>query len=120
MKKRCQPKKDEETGKYLNNGQSRKAGLNRAISDSEALASLRASASWYELRRKIEYAAAKSGKVFGVVPPHHTSLECPECHHIDASNFLWRKICMWRVRVSFPLYFHHEYTVHDVKTMSQA
>jgi len=76
MKKRCKPKRDEETGKYLNNGQSRKAGLNRAISD----------ASWYELRRKIEYAAAKSGKVFGVVPPHHTSLECPECHHIDASN----------------------------------
>jgi len=76
MKKRCQPKRDEKTGRYLNNGQSRKAGLNRAISD----------ASWYELRRKIEYAAAKSGKVFGVVPPHHTSLECPECHHIDASN----------------------------------
>ena len=37
MKKRCKPKKDEVTGRYLNNGQSRKAGLNRAISD----------ASWY-------------------------------------------------------------------------
>ena len=76
MKKRCKPKKDEETGRYLNNGQSRKVGLNRAISD----------ASWYELRSKIEYAAAKSGKIFGVVPPHHTSQECPECYHIDASN----------------------------------
>ncbi|MBR8833556.1 MAG: transposase [Stigonema ocellatum SAG 48.90 = DSM 106950] len=76
MKKRCKPKKDEETGRYLNNGQSRKAGLNRAISD----------AGWYELRTKIEYAAAKSGKIFGVVPPHYTSQECPECHHIDSSN----------------------------------
>ena len=76
LKKRCKPSKDEETGHYLNNGQSRKAGLNRAISD----------AAWYELRSKIEYAAAKSGKIFGVVPPHHTSQECPECHHIDSSN----------------------------------
>lgn len=76
MKKRCKPKKDEQTVTYLNNGQSRKAGLNRAISD----------AGWYELRTKIEYAAAKSGKIFGVVPPHHTSQECPQCHHVDASN----------------------------------
>lgn len=76
MKKRCKPKKDENIVRYLNNGQSRKAGLNRAISD----------AGWYELRTKIEYAAAKSGKIFGVVPPHHTSQECPECHHIDPSN----------------------------------
>ena len=76
MKKRCKPKKDEETGRYLNNGQSRKVGLNRAISD----------AGWYELRTKIEYAAVKSGKIFSVVPPHHTSQECPQCHHVDASN----------------------------------
>jgi putative transposase len=90
MKKRCKPildvksaggstppgKFDELTGRYLNNGQSRKVGLNRAISD----------ASWYELRTKIEYAAAKSGKIFDVVPPHLTSQECPNCHHIDSSN----------------------------------
>jgi putative transposase len=75
MKKRCKPKKDE-NGRYVNNGQSRKVGLNRAISD----------ASWYELRTKIQYAAAKSGKIFGVVPPQQTSQECPECHHIDADN----------------------------------
>jgi len=31
MKKRCKPKIDEATGRYLNNGQSRKVGLNRAI-----------------------------------------------------------------------------------------
>ncbi len=74
--KRCQPKKDEETGRYLSNGQARKAGLNRAISD----------ASWYDLRTKIQYAAAKLGKIFDVVPPHHSSQSCPECHHIDASN----------------------------------
>ncbi|MBR8841195.1 MAG: transposase, partial [Stigonema ocellatum SAG 48.90 = DSM 106950] len=76
MKKRCKPKKDEQTGRYINNGQSKKVGLNRAISD----------AGWYELRSKIEYAAAKSGKIFGVVPPYQTSQECPQCHHIDASN----------------------------------
>ncbi len=76
MKKRCKPKKDDKNGGHLNNGQSRKVGLNRAISD----------ASWYELRTKIEYAAAKSGKIFEVVPPHLTSQECPECHHVDSSN----------------------------------
>jgi putative transposase len=66
MKKRCKPKLDKETGRYINNGQSRKAGLNRAIND----------ASWYDLRKKIEYVAAKLGKIFDVVPPHHTSQEC--------------------------------------------
>ncbi|MDF5720756.1 MAG: transposase [Rhizonema sp. PD37] len=86
LKKRCKPNLNEETGRYLNNGQSRKAGLNRAISDSEALASLRASASWYELRTKIHYAAEKRGKIFEVVPPHYTSQQCPECHHADALN----------------------------------
>ncbi len=75
MKKRCKPKKDE-TGRYVNNGQSKKVGLNRAISD----------ASWFELRLKIEYTAAKSGKIFGVVPPHHTSQTCPNCHHVDAAS----------------------------------
>jgi putative transposase len=76
MKKRCKPKLDEATGKYLNNGQSRKVGLNRSISD----------AAWYELRLKTEYVAGKLGKRFEVVPPHHTSLECPECHHVDSPN----------------------------------
>ena len=52
MKKRCKPKKDEQTGRYINNGQSRKVGLNRAISD----------CGWYELRTKIEYAVSPALK----------------------------------------------------------
>ncbi|WYL94328.1 MAG: transposase [Gloeotrichia echinulata IR180] len=101
MKKRCQPKIDdpalktgfpsqatggEETGRFLKNGQSRKRGLNRSISDSEALASLRASASWSDLVLKIEYLAAKHGKVVIKVNPKHTSQKCQNCGHVDASN----------------------------------
>ena len=52
MKKRCKPYIDEQTGRYINNGQSRKVGLNRAISD----------AGWYELRSKIEYAVSPALK----------------------------------------------------------
>ena len=75
MKKRCKPKLDE-VGRFLSNGQSRKKGLNRSISD----------ASWYSLTQKIEYLAAKQGKVFKRVNPRHTSQRCPECGHVDSSN----------------------------------
>jgi putative transposase len=74
MKKRCKPKIDEETGRFLKNGQSRKKGLNRSISD----------ASWGELVLKIEYLAAKHGKVVIKVNPKHTSQKCQNCGHIDA------------------------------------
>jgi len=37
-------------------------------------------------RKETGFPKFKSGKIFGVVPPHHTSQECPECHHIDPSN----------------------------------
>ena len=33
MMRRCKVKSDEKTGRFLKNGQSRKKGLNRAISD---------------------------------------------------------------------------------------
>ncbi|MEH2292728.1 transposase [Nostoc sp.] len=69
-------KTDEITGRFLKNGQSRKKGLNRAISD----------ASWGELILKIEYLAAKQGKVVIKINPKHSSQECRNCGHIDKSN----------------------------------
>ncbi len=76
MIKRCKPKYDEKTGRFLKNGQSAKRALNRLIAD----------ASWYSLTQKIEYMAAKSGKIVLRVNPRHTSQECSVCHHIDPDN----------------------------------
>ncbi|WP_449418867.1 RNA-guided endonuclease InsQ/TnpB family protein [Phormidium nigroviride] len=76
MMRRCKVKSDEKTGRFLKNGQSRKKGLNRAISD----------ASWGDLILKIEYLAAKQGKIVIKVNPKHSSQECRSCGHIDKSN----------------------------------
>jgi putative transposase len=76
MLRRCRVKIDEKTGRFLNNGQSIKKGLNRSISD----------ASWGELILKIEYLAAKQGKVVIKVNPKYSSTECRNCGHIDKSN----------------------------------
>ncbi|MGK7940100.1 MAG: RNA-guided endonuclease InsQ/TnpB family protein, partial [Crocosphaera sp.] len=76
MIKRCKPKYDEKTGRFLKNGQSAKRALSRLIAD----------ASWYSLTHKIEYMAAKSGKIVLRVNPRHTSQECSVCHHIDPDN----------------------------------
>ena len=75
MVKRCKPKKDE-NGKYIKNGQSAKRALNKAISD----------ASWGILIQKIEYVAAKSGKVFLLCNPRHTSQTCSACGQVDKAN----------------------------------
>jgi putative transposase len=63
MLRRCRLKIDEKTGRFLNNGQSSKKGLNRSISD----------ASWGEFILKIEYLAAKQGKVVIKVNPKYSS-----------------------------------------------
>jgi len=76
MMRRCRVKADEKTGRFLKNGQSRKKGLNRFISD----------AGWADLILKIEYLAAKQGKVVITINPKHSSQECPNCGHIDKSN----------------------------------
>ena len=76
MMRRCRIKGDEKTGRFLKNGQSRKKGLNRSISD----------AGWAELILKIEYLAAKQGKVVIKINPKYSSQECPKCGHIDKSN----------------------------------
>jgi len=86
MKSRCKPKKDvseachasdiNHKGRFLSNGQSRKKGLNRSISD----------ASWYSLLKKIEYIAAKHGKFFHKVNPRYSSQTCPKCGHVHKDN----------------------------------
>ena len=76
MMRRCRVKGDEKTGRFLKNGQSRKKGLNRSISD----------AGWAELILKIEYLAAKQGKVVIKINPKYSSQECRKCGHIDKSN----------------------------------
>ncbi|MDJ0620817.1 MAG: transposase, partial [Calothrix sp. MO_192.B10] len=62
MIKRCKPKYDQVKGRFLSNGQSAKRALSRSIAD----------ASWYALISKIEYMAAKSGKVVFKINPRHT------------------------------------------------
>ncbi|WP_199306887.1 zinc ribbon domain-containing protein [Anabaena sphaerica] len=69
-------KTDEKTGRFLKNGQSRKKGLNRSISD----------ASWSDLILKIEYLAVKQGKVVIKINPKYSSQECRNCGHTDESN----------------------------------
>ena len=76
MMRRCRVKIDEKTGRFLKNGQSIKKGLNRSISD----------AGWSELTLKIEYLAAKQGKIVIKVNPKYSSTECRNCGNIDKSN----------------------------------
>ena len=76
MLRRCKVKVDETTGRFLKNGQSKKKALNRSISD----------AGWTELTLKIDYLAAKSGKVVIKVNPRNSSCECRKCGHTDKLN----------------------------------
>ena len=74
--RRCRVKLDEKTGRFLKNGQAKKKGLNRSISD----------AGWGELSLKIEYLAVKQGKIVIKINPKHSSQECRNCGNIDKSN----------------------------------
>ena len=75
MMKRCQPIKSN-TERCLPNNQSAKRGLNRSLSD----------ASWYDLTKKLEYLAAKSGKRLDKVNPQYTSKTCSKCSHVDRDS----------------------------------
>ena len=75
MMKRCQPIKSN-TGRCLPNNQSAKRGLNRSLSD----------ASWYDLTKKLEYLAAKSGKRLAQVNLQYTSKTCSKCSHVDRDS----------------------------------
>jgi putative transposase len=67
--KRPKPKQDEETGQYLHNGASAKAGLNKSISD----------AGWAEFVQYCTYKAEYAGRCVLTVRPNYTSQICPGC-----------------------------------------
>lgn len=72
MSRTPQPKQDEETGQYLPNGASQKAGLNKSIVD----------AGWSTFISLCEYKAACAGVVQVVkVDPYKTSQVCSGCLH---------------------------------------
>lgn len=73
---RCKPKKDELTGRYIENGQAAKSGLNKAILD----------AAWGELKQKVKVMSEKAGVIFHEVNPRRTSQECSECHYVSPTN----------------------------------
>ena len=76
MMARCQVKIDEQTGKYLHNGQAAKSGLNKVIAD----------AAWYSLKQKVRIKAERWGKLIVEVNPKYSSLECSQCGHISPNN----------------------------------
>jgi putative transposase len=65
------PKMDEETGQFLPNGHSAKAGLNTSILD----------AGWYGFRQIVSYKAASAGRTYVEVNPAFTSQDCSGCGH---------------------------------------
>ncbi len=72
---RCKPKQDE-NGKYLKNGQSAKAKLNRLIAD----------ASWGELKEKVRSLTEKLGLHYLEINPKNTSRQCNHCGHTSKDN----------------------------------
>jgi len=63
-------------GRFLRNGASAKAGLNRAI----------LARGWGEVRRQLEYKAAWYGSKVAAVDPAYTSQRCEVCGHTEAGN----------------------------------
>ena len=84
MMKRCKPKWSESEERYLENGQSRKAGLNKAIQD----------ASWYSLKQKTKAEgceersnlAERYGCMVHDINPRHTSQQCSACGYVSPTN----------------------------------
>jgi putative transposase len=75
MSARCKPKQDE-SGKYLANGQSAKSGLNKAIAD----------AAWGSLQQKVKILSERAGVLVHEVEPHFSSQECSQCGYISPTN----------------------------------
>jgi putative transposase len=76
MTRRAKAKQCPETGRWLKNGATAKAGLNRAI--------LNVGLGRFEVL--LRYKMAKAGKALFKVAPHHTSQECACCGHIHPGN----------------------------------
>jgi putative transposase len=53
-----------------------KSGLNKSILDQ----------GWSEFRRQLQYKLSWKGAMLVAVPPHHTSLTCPECDRVEVEN----------------------------------
>lgn len=68
MSRRCKPKQDE-TGKFLSNGQSAKSGLNKSIAD----------AGWSQFIDILSFKAANAGKSVVKVDSYGTSQHCSNC-----------------------------------------
>lgn len=68
MSRRCKPKQDE-TGKFLPNGQSAKSGLNKSITD----------AGWANFINILSFKAEKAGQKVIKVDPYGTSQHCSSC-----------------------------------------
>lgn len=75
MSTRCKPKQDE-SGRYVRNGSTAKAGLNKAILD----------ASWGDLKQKVRIMSEKAGVIYLEINPRHTSQECSECGYVSPTN----------------------------------
>jgi putative transposase len=75
MMARCKPKQDE-SGKYLRNGQSAKSGLNKAIAD----------AAWGSLKLKVKILSERAGVLVHEVKPNFSSQECSACSYISPTN----------------------------------
>ncbi len=69
LTKRPKPKQDKETGQYLPNGASAKAGLNKSILD----------AGWTTFTKMVSVKAAWAGRMVVFVNPSKTSQTCPNC-----------------------------------------
>ena len=69
MSKRPKPKQDAETGEYLPNGASQKAGLNKSIAD----------VAWGMFRRVLSEKAESAGRQLMEVNPAYTSQDCSGC-----------------------------------------
>ncbi|MHC1745490.1 MAG: RNA-guided endonuclease InsQ/TnpB family protein [Syntrophobacteraceae bacterium] len=75
MTKAPAPKQDE-NGRYVQNGAAAKAELNKAILDS----------AWGKVRQFATYKALRRGKLVIVIPPNGTSQECSRCGHTHPDN----------------------------------
>jgi putative transposase len=73
MSRRPKPKRDEETGKYLPNGASAKAGLNKSIQD----------AGWRQFVQHCENKAEEAGSCVVLVSPQYSSQMCSGCRAIQ-------------------------------------
>ncbi len=72
MSKAPAPKQDSETGEYLPNGASQKAGLNKSILD----------AAWSQFRNILTNKAESAGREIVAVRPAYTSQRCSGCGYM--------------------------------------